>query len=152
MTETITNTTPWAAGLFEGEGSITIDGARVKATIQMTDLDILERMQEAFGGQVYFTGKQQEHHKDSWRWYISKTSDAIAFLNEIYPYMGTRRRARIEEARIAATQNRSILAKEKHDKVRQLRSEGLKHREIAERLGVDRTYVSHILRGAYASC
>lgn len=149
MTETINHTIPWAAGLFEGEGTIAVNANRVTVAIHMTDRDILERMHSEFGGQLYDMKKQEEHHKDSWKWCITRTENAMKFLEMIYPWMGQRRKARIEEARTAASNNRSNVSNKRHAEVVELRSQGLKHREIAEQLGMDRSHVSHILRGRY---
>lgn len=142
-------TVSWAAGLFEGEGTVGIVKNRVVAAIHMTDRDILEKMLENFGGKIYDCKKQQEHHKESWKWVISSSEFAIEFLNEIYPFMGTRRKAKIDEARNAYKNHRKNRVNSKVAEVKELREQGLTHQAIADKLGIDRTYVSHMLRGRH---
>lgn len=138
--------TAWVAGLFEGEGTIVIVKSRVTTCIQMTDLDVLQRCQMYFGGKIYDTRKQAEHHKQSWKWSITSTAEAIAFLELIYPLLGGRRRAKVEQAREAFKTHKSNKINQYAEEVFRLRGQGLKHREIADILGIDRSYVSHILR------
>ncbi len=149
MTDEELITVAWGAGLFEGEGTIGIQGARVNAAIQMTDLDVLETMQASFGGNIYDCGKQAEHHKQSWKWSLTSSKDSIEFLNKIYAFVGSRRKARIEEARVAYENHRSNKRARTVASVKELRAEGLTHQAIADRLDIDRTYVSHILRGKF---
>jgi DNA-binding NarL/FixJ family response regulator len=147
--ESIDSITAWATGLFEGEGTVGIVNNRVTVTIQMTDKDILDRMQENFGGYLYECKKQQEHHKMSWKWVISDSAGAIEFLNKIYPLLGQRRRARVNEAREAFSGHRNEKMKRRISEVKELRESGLTHQAIADKLNLNRTYVSHILRGRY---
>lgn len=147
--ENIDSITAWAAGLFEGEGTVGIVNNRVTVTIQMTDKDILDRMQESFGGYLYECKKQQEHHKLSWKWVISDSTEAINFLDMIYPLLGQRRRARVDEARQAFVGHRKERLKRRIAEVKELRENGLTHQAIADKLNLNRTYVSHILRGRY---
>jgi hypothetical protein len=44
----------WAAGLFEGEGTIVDSAGPVQLRVKMTDLDVLERLLDVFGvGEIY---------------------------------------------------------------------------------------------------
>jgi hypothetical protein len=44
----------WAAGLFEGEGTIVDSTGSVQLRVKMTDLDVLERLLDVFGvGDIY---------------------------------------------------------------------------------------------------
>jgi hypothetical protein len=40
----------WAAGLFEGEGTIVDSAGPVQLRVKMTDLDVLERLLDIWGG------------------------------------------------------------------------------------------------------
>ena len=96
----------WAAGLFEGEGSITYPGKqlgpgrRVRLQLKMTDEDVVRRFQQVVGGIVY--GPYKYLHKDghirkaAWMW-TSDGVDAAELLRRWWPWLGERRRARIEE-------------------------------------------------------
>jgi hypothetical protein len=44
----------WAAGLFEGEGTIVDSTGSVQLRVKMTDLDVLEKLFDVFGvGGIY---------------------------------------------------------------------------------------------------
>ena len=84
----------WAAGIFEGEGSINIIPNRPSCAslqVSMTDLDILERLQDIFGGYIYTKQKQKPHHKQGWTWQMSRKADVYATLEKLLPWFGERR-------------------------------------------------------------
>lgn len=91
----------WAAGLFEGEGSITIRKGRRQVTVQirMCDRDVIERFarwaqcRTAIGHRAY-----GNHWKDSWVWQTGRAQDIRRILEALRPHMGERRKARIDEA------------------------------------------------------
>ena len=90
----------WIAGLLEGEGSFLLpppsNPSQVSIGIQMTDKDILERLQNYIGGSISKAKKQKEHHKQSYALRIwGRKAEAIMEL--VYPYMGARRKERINE-------------------------------------------------------
>lgn len=140
-------TIAWAAGLFDGEGTI-IFGKRNKVfvAISMTDLDILERMQSGFGGVIYPLKKRKAHWKDAWMWKINGTKKSLEFLEMIYPYLGVRRQAKVEEARTFLPDLKS----ERNTRIRQeilnLRDSGLTQGTIAARVGCSREHVNRVLR------
>jgi len=138
-------TNAWAGGLFDGEGTINISNSSVsiKVCIQMTDLDVLEKMKKEYGGQIIICVKQADHHKQSWSWYISDSKKSIAFLNEIYPWLGKRRQSRAEEARIKYQSSQEI----KKQKIRELRHSGLTQQAIADKVGCRREHVNRVLNG-----
>lgn len=62
----------WLAGLFEGEGYIAFSKGRPKRlTIEMTDLDILQRVLSTFGGVLYEPKSRNPKWKKTWVWSIS---------------------------------------------------------------------------------
>ncbi len=98
----------WAAGLFEGEGWITISARKpfgknksvaysMVAGIVMTDPEILERFQAIFGGSLHATSEVNERYSPAYRveLYANKAASA---LREMLPYFGPRR---AERARLA---------------------------------------------------
>lgn len=90
----------WAAGLLEGEGSFTFKGSgrtAVRVHCQMTDRDILERLQGIFGGQIYEVAKRKNHWKDCWVWILTKEEESVRCVEMILPHMGFRRSQKIEE-------------------------------------------------------
>jgi hypothetical protein len=91
--------TAWLAGILEGEGYFGIKHGRKTLQImcQMTDLDVLERLQVRFGGYITLTKKRKEHHRESWMWAIHG-EPAHLVICEIYDLMSGRRRAKIDES------------------------------------------------------
>ena len=88
------NEIAWAAGIFEGEGSINIVPNRPSCAslqVSMTDLDILERLQDIFGGNIYTKVKQKSQHKQGWTWQIARKADIYATLEKLLPWLGERR-------------------------------------------------------------
>lgn len=89
----------WAAGLFEGEGCLTISSGTIpRAKLRSTDEEVVRQFHRIVGfGRVreepYFL---KNGHKMQWEWYALKREvpDVIALL---YPLLGERRRARADE-------------------------------------------------------
>lgn len=87
----------WTVGLLEGEGCFMIaNGNCPVVTCEMTDLDILEKLQELHGGHIIIQKKRKEHYKQSWRWTIRWRAAADLML-KILPFMGERRQDKIQE-------------------------------------------------------
>lgn len=98
----------WAAGLFEGEGSICIFEQKhhvlpfLRLAIVMTDRDVLER----FCGIVecgrvtgpHRHGNRPAHHKPIFSWGIGNRPDVERILLAFYPWLGERRLAKAHEA------------------------------------------------------
>lgn len=95
----------WAAGLFEGEGSIySMDRCKdghhqlpvMRLSLQMTDRDVVERFCRIVecgkvGGQRRFG---REHHKPTYMWLISRRSEIERLLRAMLPWFGERRAAK----------------------------------------------------------
>lgn len=94
--------TAWIAGLFEGEGSIVFAQKNsVVVTIFMTDEDVVRRCGALVGAGTVrgpYTDSKRPTNKPMWKWSIFKGAHVEPFLRAIYPWMGSRRQARIEEA------------------------------------------------------
>lgn len=97
----------YAAGLFEGEGTIA-SGSKTFRTasgelrdrltpqfsfaIGMTDLEPLERWQEAMGGIGKIYGPYFKQH---WRLYLCKKAEIIQACELMWPYLSPRRQEQI---------------------------------------------------------
>lgn len=91
----------WCAGLFEGEGTIALTSYNgVQVAVAMTDRDVVERLDALWPAPhgVRERARRAEHHKQSYIWKLSTGSRVRGFLEGIYPHLGVRRRARVEEA------------------------------------------------------
>jgi hypothetical protein len=91
----------YAAGFFDGEGSVSICKTKVAAwprpyytfqvNITNTDLEVLTRMQRTFGGSV----KKRKREKRKWKQcYVLRLCswDAFTFLQRIAPFVIVKRR------------------------------------------------------------
>lgn len=147
--------TAWVAGLFEGEGSFCFHKNIPKSlSITSTDLDVLEKVKNNFGGNIYKENRstKKAHWKDAYVWHLS-LNKIPEFFEMIKPFLGKRRISRGEE--FITLYNEKIRKREEKirkvhllkKKVFELRENGLKHREISKELGIDRTYVTKILNG-----
>ena len=95
-------TIAWAAGLFEGEGTIG-KGSRTDKRrpgqqlptyairVGMTDRDVIQRLQDNFGGQIYEAPDKRGNRKLMYRWYLSKKAEVKKLLQLMLPYFGLRR-------------------------------------------------------------
>ena len=80
----------WAAGLFEGEGYIRKPNKKhtYEVAVKMTDLDVLQKMQDLFGGSVK---PSHSAHKPIWTWRLTKKQAVREFLIKMLPHFGERR-------------------------------------------------------------
>lgn len=104
----MSNQLAWAAGLFEGEGSMGLkgfgpprkDGTKKlypRMTLVSTDKDVVERFRDYMQcGTAYYRKPQKGGHKPSWVWEVNSKS-ARESINKIYPYLCGRRQAKARE-------------------------------------------------------
>lgn len=82
----------YAAGLFDGEGTVTLSKSssnrhRVPTvSIASTSYELIKFLQETFGGAVCKHKPYKAHHSQSWSWRLVYHK-AIEFLRNILPYM-----------------------------------------------------------------
>jgi hypothetical protein len=97
----------WAAGLFEGEGSIEIIRAPrlrpgVRLHLNTTDHDVLLRFAEVVGcgsvREVKAPSVARPHWKTCWTWRTGRIEECGRLLMLWRPYLGERRAARVAEA------------------------------------------------------
>jgi hypothetical protein len=92
----------WAAGLFEGEGSVYVNRIRkyryLCVEVNMTDEDIVQRLHRLFPyGTVRQAEALRQHWKRSWHWRVHGFAGSQAFIALIWPWLGERRRATAAE-------------------------------------------------------
>lgn len=95
----------WAAGLFEGEGSITFgkikersNSWRFQLTMSMSDKDVLEAFAKAVNcGKVLgpYPG-QRDGHKERYNWHVQNSRDCLFVIGQLYPYLGKRRKEKAD--------------------------------------------------------
>lgn len=99
----------WAAGLFEGEGSIILErkrGLREYATcrvqVHSTDLDTLERMYGICGGNLPRTPEKTSvascNVKPIYRWTLNGLAASERFYERVGPWLSSRRHGQFVRA------------------------------------------------------
>jgi hypothetical protein len=86
----------WAAGLFDGEGSITLSGRCLHVRLRNTDLELVERFHAIIGiGTVYGPYSRQPQdglrRKPVWDW-VAREEDALDALALMWSWLSARRR------------------------------------------------------------
>lgn len=90
----------WVTGLFEGEGTITVNrgGNTWHVSLGMTDEDVVRRLHKVVGAGALRLHNGKERKKPMLYWRLTDKQSVTDFLEQVYPYLGARRRARAEEA------------------------------------------------------
>ena len=84
------------AFLLEGEGTFAIGSSGIRIKCMMTDKDVIYRLQRLAGcGNIY--EQPVEFHKTVWCWQLATRFDVVSLCQQIRPFMGKRRRAKIDE-------------------------------------------------------
>lgn len=96
----------WAAGLFEGEGSLIVRGrTSAEAILGMTDADVVARFAAVLGfGTLHHEQRDNPRHNDVYRWSASNARDVRVLAEMFLPFFGGRRRQRALEI-LEYTQN-----------------------------------------------
>jgi hypothetical protein len=88
----------WAAGLFEGEGSLGIQGVTPQIRVAMTDFDVVEAWGAMFGLGPVREKKVPLPHKRQWV-VTAQGEDALAIMSMLEPWLYGRRLERLAEVR-----------------------------------------------------
>src|SRR6266542_3614017 len=124
----------WLAGLFEGEGNISINGRSLTIRIKMTDKDVVVRAATLLSALVY------EHDPGGSRkrtWVAQLKGDAAAaWAMTLYAWLGERRRAQVRGAlAVWKTQRRGVLSESLARAIVVYRTAGLSQAEIMKLFG-----------------
>lgn len=90
----------WAAGLFEGEGCITMTGKlkSPRLKLQMTDFDIVRRFKRIVKcGNLCLAKFKNRKYKVQLVWFTGRKATVAKVLEMLMPYFGLRRRKRAKE-------------------------------------------------------
>lgn len=85
----------WLAGLYEGEGSASIraTGTSVSVAIQMTDPDVIDRVQALFPAPTGIKSYPREGVRTQYCWALYRRDLIEQFLTAMLPFLGERRTA-----------------------------------------------------------
>ncbi len=141
----------WAAGLFEGEGSIYPPQNRISLT--STDRDVLDKFLSIVG---VGTIRERTHmgclgKKKQWNWVCNKQEHTQAILAAFWHWLGSRRRTKAEQffARMAKPAQimrgaRNGMAKITEDQAIEIFNSKEKPSELARRYGLTITSVCYL--------
>ena len=93
----------WIAGLFGGEGCLTYKKRDIWALqVKMTDSDVMWDLYESLGCRGNLSGLTKhpsapDHWKPHMTWRTDKRDLIKEIVLEMYPYLGERRRAKIND-------------------------------------------------------
>lgn len=92
-------TIAWLAGLFEGEGNMSIaKNGGTRLTIRMTDRDVIEKVDAIFPStKIQIVDQGPAHWKRQYAWRISQPDTVREILNLLLPWFGERRAAKARE-------------------------------------------------------
>lgn len=98
----------WAAGLFEGEGSIYIANIRKysypRLQLKTTDLDVLIRFHNIIiRGRIYKHKPRDlpSYYKQAHNWQLATKSECLEVIKLFWPYLGKRRRQQAVDCGLA---------------------------------------------------
>lgn len=89
----------WVAGIIEGEGyfSSVNNGTSVRVGVNMTDLDVIEKLQSITGIGTIINKTIVSNRKPAYIWRVSKYKDVSRLMLAIYPLMSSRRQMKIDQ-------------------------------------------------------
>lgn len=128
----------WFAGLWEGEGSVSIirNGKYYKLQVCMThtDEEIIDLFIKEFGGtKVRSDRSHMSNHKDSFKWSLV-TKQAEHFIKSIYPYIQSGKEKQIMDLAMQFQSQKLAGGREATDEYRQRQYEYyLKAKELNKR-------------------
>jgi hypothetical protein len=143
----------WLAGWLEGEGSF-LHGAPSRPTLcgihgSSTDEDVVIRLSQLLGVKYHKQQKRKSdkpHYKDVFTIRITGHL-AKDLMLKLKPLMGNRRQQQIDAAVNSYVVTKTMMTKDKLDKIKQLLGEGLSLRKIASLVDVDKSTVCNIKTG-----
>ncbi|AEK07030.1 hypothetical protein SEA_JPICKLES_160 [Mycobacterium phage JPickles] len=116
-------------------------------SIQMTDLDIIERVAKMVDKKIYRPRKRQEHWKQCYQ-VVVRGESARYWMTRLRPLMGERRRGQIDEAlRSSATpsRKRALLEHDAQSLLLEFAS-GVPAPDLAKKYGIARESVYHLAK------
>ena len=86
----------WSAGIIDGEGSISISRTaagksfRIRVRVNNTDINLVNKMQELYGGSIYLKVKGSNNRAPQWAWDVNSKT-AYDALKKMCPYLITKK-------------------------------------------------------------
>jgi len=86
----------WAAGLFDGEGTVRCKGRYRIVALSMTDESCVRRFAEAVGAGTVSGPDIRPNRKPMWLWWAC-SANAVVVADVLLPYVDERNRQRLAE-------------------------------------------------------
>jgi hypothetical protein len=89
----------WAAGLFEGEGSLFANDHQRRLSIGSTDQDVIESFHSVVGvGRLVgpYAPRNDIGKKVQYRWQTYRWPEIILVTDRFFPFLSTRRRTQVQ--------------------------------------------------------
>lgn len=107
----------WAAGFYEGEGSVMFHWRLVRVEIQQTQQWVLEKMRDLFGGTIYLRKKPVKGGRQvTWQWQIGG-AHAAGVMMTLYSFLSPRRQYQVRDVlakwRQVPTNMKAIIAQQR---------------------------------------
>ncbi len=87
----------YCAGIFDGEGSVSVNQGCIRATASMIDREPLQILQELFGGKLYGPSKVPGR-RPLYKWQLTGWRAVEGFYGIVSAYLCPRRRAQFAQA------------------------------------------------------
>lgn len=137
----------WLAGLFEGEGTVAVNGRSLTVRIGMTDSDVVARAAEIMQAKVYARDPARKNYKKVWTAQI-KGAVAAGVIMTLYPWLGVRRRAQATSALAAwREQGHGVIAGPIADAMIAYRRAGYSQSDIMDLFKVGKSTVYRHTKG-----
>jgi hypothetical protein len=97
----------WAAGLFEGEGSITVRYEKPVMQMKMCDAEVVAKFRSVVGlGRVYGpyknkTGERDGYPRQDFFVWTARSADCELVIERLWPWLSSYRRRRASEVGFA---------------------------------------------------
>jgi hypothetical protein len=103
----------WAAGIFDAKGTAWAQMKKatgryyLKLQVANTDREMLERLEEMFGGRIY-EREAPDNRKPVYIWMIETVDATEEIAKRLWPYLGTAKREQLQRARAAVASNPEV--------------------------------------------
>lgn len=88
----------WAAGLYEGEGTVGLTSSGIQVALKMCDEDVVRRWGQAVGfGKFYGPHQYKGCKKPQCEWRVCTGDQVVALLEAFRPWLGKRRIEQLEK-------------------------------------------------------
>lgn len=141
-------TTEYIAGFFDGEGTVSTSGNKIRISIPQTNKEVLEEIKNFLGfGNILTEKLRKAHWKQSWVFYTTNSRDSVSFLDKVLPFLIVKKK-KSEEAKVLYKSylDSKEVKKEKYNDAITMVKQGKSYREIEKEIGVGRQTIVRLMK------